>query len=44
MDFIDNPRFVHELLDAIAGCDLTHVRKALEYDVDAVYFRDDRGQ
>lgn len=44
MDFYINPGFVHELLDAICDYNLAQVDKALEYDIDAVYFGDDWGQ
>lgn len=44
MDFYDNPSFVHELLTAIADYNITQVKRALTYDVDAVYFGDDWGQ
>jgi uroporphyrinogen decarboxylase len=44
MDFIENPGFMHELLNAIADYNIAQVRKALEYDIDAVYFGDDWGQ
>jgi uroporphyrinogen decarboxylase len=44
MDFIENPDFVHELLNAITEYNITQVKKALEYDIDAVYFGDDWGQ
>ncbi len=44
MDFIRNPEFVRELLEAIADYNIAHVKKALEYDIDAVYFGDDWGQ
>ena len=44
MDFILNPDFVHELLDAICDYNIAQVDKALEYDIDAVYFGDDWGQ
>jgi len=44
MDFIDHPRFVHELLNTIADYNIAQARKALEYDIDAVYFGDDWGQ
>ncbi|MDR1303673.1 MAG: uroporphyrinogen decarboxylase family protein [Verrucomicrobiales bacterium] len=43
-DFIENPEFVHELLDAIADYDIAQTRRALEFDIDAVYFGDDWGQ
>jgi uroporphyrinogen decarboxylase len=44
MDFIENPAFVHELLEAITEYNITQVKKALEHDIDAVYFGDDWGQ
>ena len=44
MDFIVNPDFVHELLTAITDYDIAQVKKALLYDIDAVYFGDDWGQ
>lgn len=44
MDFMDNPDFVHELFNAISDYNITQVKKALEYDIDAVYFGDDWGQ
>ena len=44
MDFLDHPDFVRELLRAIADYNITQVKKALEYDIDAVYFGDDWGQ
>lgn len=44
MDFILNPDFVHELLTVIADYNIAQVKKALEYDIDAVYFGDDWGQ
>ena len=44
MDFMENPDFVHELLEAIADYNIAQVAKALEYDIDAVYFGDDWGQ
>lgn len=34
----------HGLLDAIADYNIAQVKKALEYDIDAVYFGDDLGQ
>jgi len=40
----DHPDFVRELLDAIADYNIAQVHKALEYDIDAVYFGDDWGQ
>jgi len=44
MDFIDRPEFVHHLLHTIADYNIAQVEKALEYDIDAVYFGDDWGQ
>jgi uroporphyrinogen decarboxylase len=44
MDFHDNPRFVRELLNTIADYNITQVKEALKYDIDAVYFGDDWGQ
>ena len=44
VDFIQNPSFVHELLGAIADYNVAVARRALRYDIDAVYFGDDWGQ
>ena len=44
MDFIEHPEFVKELLHAIADYNISQVKKALTYDIDAVYFGDDWGQ
>jgi uroporphyrinogen decarboxylase len=44
MDLMINPEFAHDLLDAIADYNIAQVDKALEYDIDAVYFGDDWGQ
>ena len=44
MDFYDQPEFVRELLNTIADYNITQVREALKYDIDAVYFGDDWGQ
>jgi uroporphyrinogen decarboxylase len=44
MDFYMNPEFVHELMDKICDYNIAQVDKALEYDIDAVYFGDDWGQ
>ena len=44
IDFIEHPRFVHELFGAIADYNVAQVREALKYDIDAVYFGDDWGQ
>lgn len=44
MDFYVNPDFVHELMGRICEYNLAQVDKALEYDIDAIYFGDDWGQ
>ncbi|MCL4506402.1 MAG: uroporphyrinogen-III decarboxylase-like protein [Chloroflexi bacterium] len=44
MDFLDHPRFVHELLNAIADYNIAVLREACKYDIDAIYFGDDWGQ
>lgn len=44
MDFFLNPDFIHELLDKICDYNIAQIDKALEYDIDAVYFGDDWGQ
>jgi uroporphyrinogen decarboxylase len=43
MDMVERPEFVDELLDAIVEHDLAQIRKALTYDLDAIYFGDDYG-
>jgi len=44
MDFIEHPDFVHRLLRTIADYNIAQVEKALEFDIDAIYFGDDWGQ
>jgi uroporphyrinogen decarboxylase len=44
MDFYDHPRFVSNLLNAIADYNIAQVQEALKFDIDAVYFGDDWGQ
>jgi uroporphyrinogen decarboxylase len=44
MDFMINPDFAKELLNQITDYNLQQIEKALEYDIDAVYFGDDWGQ
>jgi len=44
MDFVANPEFVTDLFDAICEYNIAHVSKALEYDIDAVFYGDDWGQ
>lgn len=44
MDMIEEPQFVHDLLDAIADYNIAQLTEACKYDIDAVYFGDDWGQ
>jgi uroporphyrinogen decarboxylase len=44
MDFLEHPAFVRELLHAIADYNIAHVQRAMDHDIDAVYFGDDWGQ
>jgi len=44
MDFYDNPTFVHKLLNAIADYNIAQAKKAMTFDIDAIYFGDDWGQ
>jgi uroporphyrinogen decarboxylase len=44
MDFIDNPGFVHELLNTIADYNIVVLNEACKYDIDGIYFGDDWGQ
>ncbi|BAX78699.1 uroporphyrinogen decarboxylase family protein [Labilibaculum antarcticum] len=44
MDFMLYPDFVHELMEKIGDYNIAQIDKALEYDIDAVYFGDDWGQ
>jgi uroporphyrinogen decarboxylase len=44
MDFYDNPRFVHDFLNAIGDYNITQIKEILKYDIDAVHFGDDWGQ
>lgn len=43
-DFLVNPGFVHELLEAIADYNIAQLNEAMKYDIDAIYFGDDWGQ
>jgi uroporphyrinogen decarboxylase len=43
-DFYDHPRFLRDLLGTICAYNITQVREAMRYDIDAVYFGDDWGQ
>jgi uroporphyrinogen decarboxylase len=44
MDLIDHPGFVRELLRQIADYNIAQTERALEFDIDGVYFGDDWGQ
>jgi uroporphyrinogen decarboxylase len=44
MDFYENPSFVHELYGAIVDYNIEQMKKAMEYDIDAIYFGDDWGK
>ena len=44
MDMMMYPDFVHELLSRIADYNIAQMSKAMEYDIDAIYFGDDWGQ
>ena len=44
MDMMMYPDFVHELFTQIADYNIAQIKKALEYDIDAIYFGDDWGQ
>jgi len=44
VDFYDHPGFVQDLFHVIADYNISQVRTALKYDIDAVYFGDDWGQ
>ncbi len=43
MDMIDRPEFVERFMDRIVEHNLAQIRRAIEIDVDAVYFGDDYG-
>lgn len=43
VDMIENPGFVHDLLDAICDYNLAIVEQALRFEIDACYFGDDWG-
>ena len=43
MNMVERPQFVERLMDRIVEHNLVQVRRALEFDVDAVYFGDDYG-
>jgi len=44
MDFCDHPRFVHDFFEAIADYNIAQIRRAVGFEIDAVYFGDDWGQ
>ena len=44
VDFVENRDFVDDFFGSICDYNLAQVDKALEYDIDAVYFGDDWGQ
>lgn len=44
MDFVRNPGFVHELMDAICDYNIKQIQRALDFDIDAVKLGDDWGQ
>lgn len=44
MDFVVNPDFVHELMDAICTYNITQIKHALQFDIDGVKLGDDWGQ
>jgi uroporphyrinogen decarboxylase len=44
IDFYAHPKFVHGLMRRICDYNIAQVNKALEYNIDAVYFGDDWGQ
>ena len=44
MDFHDHPGFVRDLLRTIADYNIAQAERAMEFDIDAVYFGDDWGQ
>ncbi len=43
IDLLRHPRFGHELLEAITEYNIAQIKKALEFDLDAVHFGDDWG-
>lgn len=44
VDFLENPAFAHQLFDTICDYNIAHLRRALQFDIDAVEFGDDWGQ
>lgn len=43
VDMIENPGFVHELLDAICDYNMVLINRSLEHNIDACHFGDDWG-
>ncbi len=44
LDFVVNPEFVHELMNAICEYNITQIKRSMEFDIDAVKLGDDWGQ
>lgn len=44
LDFMINPDFVHELMSSLCDYNIAQIKRALEYDIDAVKLGDDWGQ
>jgi len=44
MDFVMDPSFVHELMSAICDYNIAQIKRALEFDIDAIKLGDDWGQ
>jgi len=44
LDFVIHPDFVHDLMNAICNYNIAQIKRALEYDIDAVKLGDDWGQ
>ena len=44
MDFLLYPDFVHDMLTKITDYNIAQIKKALQYDIDAIYFGDDWGK
>ena len=44
MDFLVNPGFVHELMNAITDYNIAQIEKAFTYDIDGIELGDDWGQ
>lgn len=44
IDMMEEPQFVHDLLDAIADYNIAQINEACKYDIDGVYFGDDWGR